>query len=208
MNPPKDSKESDVRFVKYIKGNHEDKDYRGLHIQLTKIIGEKVKKWPLLHGGLDEAITNVCHHAYPSTLQIREKDKNWYLTGAFNENTKELKIVFCDQGIGVPASLPTSKIWEKVLESIASVPAINRRKHATLLKAAMEVSRTSTDQTDRGKGLPDMKEFIRQRGAGYLALMSGYGLYKLTVGENGETHKTDTLNHPVEGTLIIWRVQL
>jgi len=108
----------------------------------------------------------------------------------------------------VPASLPTSKIWEKVLESIASVPAINRRKHATLLKAAMEVSRTSTDQTDRGKGLPDMKEFIRQRGAGYLALMSGYGLYKLTVGENGETHKTDTLNHPVEGTLIIWRVQL
>jgi hypothetical protein len=208
VNPPKDSKESDVRFVKYIKGNHEDKDYRGLHIQLTKIIGEKVKKWPLLHGGLDEAITNVCHHAYPSTLQIREKDKNWYLTGAFNENTKELKIVFCDQGIGVPASLPTSKIWEKVLESIASVPAINRRKHATLLKAAMEVSRTSTDQTDRGKGLPDMKEFIRQRGAGYLALMSGYGLYKLTVGENGETHKTDTLNHPVEGTLIIWRVQL
>ena len=102
VNPPKDSKESDVRFVKYIKGNHEDKDYRGLHIQLTKIIGEKVKKWPLLHGGLDEAITNVCHHAYPSTLQIREKDKNWYLTGAFNENTKELKIVFCDQGIGVP----------------------------------------------------------------------------------------------------------
>jgi hypothetical protein len=53
-----------------------------------------------------------------------------------------------------------------------------------------------------------MKEFIRQRGAGYLALMSGHGLYKLTVSEHGETHKTDTLSHPVEGTLIIWRVQL
>tara|TARA_R110001599_G_C12155006_1_gene651804 strand:+ start:41 stop:463 length:423 start_codon:yes stop_codon:yes gene_type:complete len=138
----------------------------------------------------------------------REKDRNWYLTGAFNDKTRELKIVFCDQGIGVPASLPTSKIWEKVLDSIAKVPSVNRRKHATLLKAAMEVSRTSTDKTDRGKGLPDMKEFIRQRGAGYLALMSGHGLYKLTVNKNGETHKTDTLNHPVEGTLIIWRVQL
>lgn len=206
--PPKDHTESTVHFVKYVKGNHEDKDYRGLRRQLIDIIGEKVKKWPLLHGGLDEAITNVCHHAYPSTLKMREKDRNWYLTGAFNDKTRELKIVFCDQGIGVPASLPTSKIWEKVLDSIAKVPSVNRRKHATLLKAAMEVSRTSTDKTDRGKGLPDMKEFIRQRGAGYLALMSGHGLYKLTVNKNGETHKTDTLNHPVEGTLIIWRVQL
>jgi len=72
----------------------------------------------------------------------------------------------------------------------------------------MEVSRTSTDQNDRGKGLPDMKEFIRERGAGYLALMSGHGLYKLTVNGSGEANKTDTLDYPVEGTLIIWRVQL
>ena len=208
VSAPSDQKESDVHFVKYIIGNHEDKDYRRLRRQLLQIIGEKVKKWPLLHGGLDEAITNVCHHAYPSTLKIREKDKNWYLTGAFNEKTRELKIVFCDQGIGVPASLPTSKIWEKVLESISSLPSVNRRKHATLLKAAMEVSRTSTDQNDRGKGLPDMKEFIRERGAGYLALMSGHGLYKLTVNGSGEANKTDILDYPVKGTLIIWRVQL
>jgi hypothetical protein len=208
VGPPKELNGSSVHFVKYIKGNHEDKDYRRLRRQLTEIIGKKITKWPLLHGGLDEAITNVCHHAYPSTHKMREKDRNWYLTGAFNDKTRELKIVFCDQGIGIPTSLPTSKIWEKVLESIASVPIVNRRKHATLLKAAMEVSRTSTDKTDRGKGLPDMKEFIRQRGAGYLALMSGHGLYKLTVSEHGETHKTDTLSHPVEGTLIIWRVQL
>jgi len=139
---------------------------------------------------------------------MRDKDRNWYLTGAFNDKTRELKIVFCDQGIGVPASLPSSKIWEKVLDSISTLPSVNRHKHATLLKAAMEVSRTSTDESDRGKGLPDMKEFIRQRGAGYLALMSGYGLYKLTVDQRRETHKTDTLAYPVEGTLIIWKVQL
>lgn len=53
-----------------------------------------------------------------------------------------------------------------------------------------------------------MKEFIRERGAGYLALMSGHGLYKLTVNGSGEANKTDTLDYPVEGTLIIWRVQL
>lgn len=208
VSPPRERKESSVHFVKYLKGNHNDKDYRALHQQLKEIIGERVEKWPVLHGGLDEAITNVCHHAYPSTLKMRKQDRNWYLTGAFNKKSRELKIVFCDQGIGVPASLPTSKIWEKVLHSVSSLPAFNRWKHATLLKAAMEVSRTSTDQTDRGKGLPDMKEFIRQRGAGYLALMSGYGLYKLTVDGQKETSRSDTLNLPVEGTMIIWKVQL
>jgi hypothetical protein len=208
VSPPKEKRESNVHFVQYLKGNHEDKDYRALHVQLKEIIGERIKKWPLLHGGLDEAITNVCHHAYPTTLNVRDKDRNWYLTGAFNEETRELKIVFCDQGIGVPASLPTSKIWEKVLQSVSSLPSANRRKHATLLKAAMEVSRTSTDKSDRGKGLPDMKEFIRQRGSGYLALLSGHGLYKLAVDGSQEKHKSDTLDLPIEGTMIIWKVQL
>lgn len=208
VDPSKVRKESNVYFVKYLKGNHEEKDYRRLKVQLTEVIGERIKKWAFLHGGLDEAITNVCHHAYPKNIRTLKKDQNWYLTGAFNKVTRELKIVFCDQGVGIPESLPTSKIWEKVLESISTLPNVNRRKHTTLLKAAMEVSRTSTDQNDRGKGLPDMKEFIRQREAGYLAIMSGHGLYKLTVTEGEEVSKSDTLKHPIEGTLIIWKVQL
>ncbi|MDT8879426.1 hypothetical protein RSO68_08090 [Halomonas saccharevitans] len=208
VGPPKEKKEPNVQFMKYLKGNHEDKDYRRLKVQLHEVIGERVQKWVFLHGGLDEAITNVCHHAYPKNTRTLKKDQNWYLTGAFDKVTRELKIVFCDQGVGIPKSLPSSKIWEKVLEWTSSLPNVNRSKHATLLKAAMEVSRTSTNQSDRGKGLPDMKEFIRKRGAGYLAIMSGHGMYKLMVSNGQETHKSDTLRLPVEGTLIIWRVQL
>ncbi len=206
--PPKKIKESDVEFVKYLKGNHEEKDYRRLKDQLHEVVGERVKKWAFLHSGLDEAITNVCHHAYPKGIRTLEKDQNWYLTGAFDKVTRELKIVFCDQGVGIPKSLPTSKIWEKVLEWTSSLPSINRSKHAVLLKAAMEVSRTSTKQSDRGKGLPDMKEFIRKRGEGYLAIMSGHGLYKFMVNNGQEANKSDSLKLPVEGTLIIWKVQL
>lgn len=208
ISPPDGASDSLVTFVKYVKGNHFEKDYRRLKDQIFKLIGETITKWTFLHSGLDEAITNVCHHAYPPSCGMRDKDKNWYLTGAFNAKTRELKVVFCDQGIGIPASLPASKIWERILTSLSSLPSAERRQHATLLKAAMEVSRTSTGESDRGKGLPDMKEFIRQRGSGYLALMSGFGLYKLTIDKGIETHKSDVLNTPVEGTLIIWKVTL
>ena len=205
---PETGGNSGVHFVRYVKGNHLKKDYRQLKEQLFEVIGSKINKWTFLHSGLDEAITNVCHHAYPDEFRERDKNKNWYLTGAYNERTRELKVVFCDQGIGIPTSLPASKIWEKVLTYLSVLPLAVRRQHSTLLKAAMNVSRTSTNEDDRGKGLPDMKEFIKQRGAGYLALLSGHGLYKMTVANQKEVHKSDTLSLPIEGTLIIWKVQL
>ncbi|MGC6744878.1 hypothetical protein ACP0HM_10080 [Escherichia coli] len=47
-----------------------------------------------------------------------------------------------------------------------------------MLKAAVEIKRSSTGEEDRGKGLQDLLEFIKQRGEGYLSIMSGKGLYK------------------------------
>lgn len=143
---------SDVRIVKYVKGNKENKDYQSLKKQLFEVVGEKIKKWTFLHSGLDEAITNVGHHAYPESSRVKLKDKNWYITGAFNKATKELKVVFFDQGIGIPRSLPTSKIWEQVLSFMSFLNYANKLKDATLLRAAMEVDRTRTGEVDRGKG--------------------------------------------------------
>lgn len=199
---------STVQLVKYIKGNSCNKEYKRLKEQLHSIIGSSVSKWNFLHGGLDEAITNVGHHAYPSNCGVKNRNQNWYLTGAYDKSTKELKVVFCDQGVGIPASLPASKLWEHVLSHLSLLPAAARQKHATLLKAAMEVDRTRTGESDRGKGLPDMKEFILQRGEGYLSLLSGFGLYKLTVENGVEYVKSETLRFPIYGTLIIWKAQL
>jgi hypothetical protein len=203
-NPPKNLQnsngKSNVHFVRYVKGNQLEKDHRNLKRRLSSIVGNTISKWTFLHSGLDEAVTNVCHHAYPDTFKVIDGDKNWYLTGAFDDKSRELKVVFCDQGIGIPNSLPSSKIWEKVLKSISKFPPAERKSHSTLIKAAMEVKRTRTDKTDRGKGLPDMKEFIKQRGEGYLAIMSGHGLYKLEIKNGKETHKTDTLKNPIMGT--------
>lgn len=72
----------------------------------------------------------------------------------------------------------------------------------------MELDRTSTKKSDRGKGLQDMLEFIRQRGDGYLSILSLRGLYKLSVSNGKEVVKSEHFDNPIYGTLIIWCVTL
>lgn len=196
-------------LVRYIKGRCGDsKKARILKDEITTLVGEKIDKWTFLRGGLDEAVTNVSHHAYPDNGKISEEDKNWYLTGSYNDNTKELKIVFYDQGIGIPNSLPASKIWERALDVLAKFPVGERKRDEVLLKAAVELDRTSTKKSDRGKGLQDMLEFIRQRGEGYLSILSLRGLYKFSVRNGKEAVKSKHFESPICGTLIIWSATL
>lgn len=203
------STSSRLNIVKYIKGKCGDsKKARILKEGITKIVGDEIDKWTFLRGGLDEAVTNVSHHAYPKNGNTLERDKNWYLTGSYNDDTKELKIVFYDQGIGIPRSLPASTIWEKALDVLAKFSTAERKRDEVLLKAAVELDRTSTKQSDRGKGLQDMLEFIRQRGDGYLSILSLKGLYKFSI-QNGKTVvKSVHFDKPMLGTLIIWSATL
>lgn len=199
-----------LRFVEYIKGKRGEKSKtRILKDSLHKIINnEVVDRWTFLDSGLGEAITNVTHHAYPEASRFNESDKNWYLTGSFNSTNNTLKIAFYDQGIGIPDSLPTSKIYEKVLEFARNVGNIEEKLHKTLLKAAVSVSRTRTDEVGRGEGLRDLLTFIQQRKNGYLSILSLKGLYKYTMSNGIESEKTESFDNPIHGTLIIWSVKL
>lgn len=213
--PPKDKPKSfetdssPLRLVKYIKGRTgESSRTRMLRTELEAIIGDDIEKWTFLRGGLDEAITNVSHHAYPRDSGFNDHDRFWYLCGSFNQDTNQLKIVFYDQGIGIPASLPASEVWERVLKFLSRLEAAARRKDETLLKAAVELDRTSTRESDRGKGLQDFLEFIKQRGEGYLSILSLRGLYKMTVSGGTPSVKTEHFETPILGTLIIWNATL
>ena len=193
------------RIVKYIKGRcGDDQKTRALKTNITDMIGDQINKWMFLHGGLSEAIVNVSHHAYPKAYGFTDAEKNWYLTASFNTSEKELKVVFYDQGIGIPKSLPTSDLWEKTLEYLSIFPFVDRKKDETLLRAAVELDRTSTNESDRGKGLQDLLEFIRQRKNGCLSILSLKGLFELEVINGAESVRTDHFNNPVRGTLIIW----
>lgn len=211
QNPPLEPllshEPADVKLVQYIKGKCGDsKKTRVLREKLTTIVGDEISKWTFLRCGLDEAITNVSHHAYPNDKKFAENDKNWYLTGSFNSQSKEIKIVFYDQGIGIPKSLPTSDVWEKALDFLSKIkiPIADRKKDEVLLRAAIQLDRTSTAETDRGKGLQDLLEFIRHRKNGYLSILSLKGLFKLTIDNGTETIKTEHFDNGVCGTLIIW----
>jgi len=195
------------KIIKYIKGRcGDDQKTKILKEKITNIVGNKIKKWTFLHSGLSEAIVNVSHHAYPDRNGYSEIDKNWYLTASYNLLNRELKVVFYDQGIGIPKSLPASEIWEKVWEFLSIFPIADRKKDEVLLKAAVELDRTSTEESDRGKGLQDLLEFIRQRGDGYLSILSLKGLFKLSIKNGVETIKSEHFNCQVYGTLIIWSV--
>jgi len=199
---------SKLHLVKYIKGKCGDKNKtRLLKSSISEVVGESISKWTFLHSGLSEAITNVSHHAYPKQYSGAD-EKFWYLTGSYNSEKLELKIAFYDQGIGIPRSLPSSKIYEKVLRFLSVVPAAERRHHKTLLRAAVAIDRTSTGDSDRGKGLPDLLEFIKQRRQGYLSILSLKGLYKYTVDEGNAIVKSESFHNEMPGTLIIWCVKL
>ena len=53
-----------------------------------------------------------------------------------------------------------------------------------------------------------MLEFIRQRGNGYLSILSSKGLYKLTINNGKEIVKSEHFEYPICGTLIIWSATL
>lgn len=203
------SLENDVKFVKYLKGKCGDIEKTvELKNEIIKVVGEKVSKWVILQGGLTEAITNVSHHAYPTDLGFKDKDKNWYLTGSYNEKNKILKVVFYDQGIGIPKSLPASQIWEKVVHFLSKITNNDRKSDEILLKAAVELDRTSTKENDRGKGLQDLLDFIKERGDGYLSIMSAKGLYKHEIINGTTSIKSENFSMPICGTLIIWSASL
>ncbi|MTT52991.1 hypothetical protein F1529_10910 [Alcanivorax sp. VBW004] len=198
-----------LSLVKYIKRNQLGvAQVRDFKEEVTSIVGEDINKWPILKCGLDEAINNVADHAYPDGEGFRDKDKNWYLTGGYNKKTAELKIVFYDQGVGIPASLPASKLGEKLLDWLSRRHLSHGYKDEHLLKAAVEMHRTRTGQEDRGRGLPDMLEFINERGNGYLSIMSGRGLYKYEIVNDDVKIKTQSFDNRVYGTLIIWKTKL
>lgn len=193
-----------IRSIKYFRGQKGNGEMaKQLRTEIEEIIEAKLDKSTFLYSGLSEAMTNAVEHAYPGELF---NDKFWYMTGAFDEKSRELKVVFFDQGIGIPASLPKSKLWERAKGFLASKGLTN--DHPSLIKAAVEMGRTKTDKDYRGKGLQDLLEFIRQRKNGYLSIISLKGLYKYEQ-KNGIEHiKIEKMNYSMPGTLIIWSVIL
>lgn len=154
-----------------------------------------------LLGGLSEAMTNAIHHAYDG-IRLDGLDFNsstdWWMFSQAKDGF--LSVLFCDLGIGIPASLPVKrkKLWDRLI-SLNSAPT-----DSECIQEAIIEGRTRTGMDGRGYGLGDIVSVVENIEGGVVDVFSNHGRY-LSI--NGTT-KTDDFVESIYGTLICWRVPL
>ena len=188
------------KFLKFQSGDQAiGEDANKLNILISALT--TLPKQSNLQIGLTEAMTNSINHAYPDEY-MEKKDfskKMWYMSASVNTTANILTVMFYDEGIGIPESLP--KTWPEAIKSALWI--INK---GDIIKAATQVSRTSTNEKTRGKGLKDIKNYIDAVGEenSYLEIYSLKGYYRYQTLKE----KTSENKNPIEGTLIQWKVPI
>jgi hypothetical protein len=196
-----------MEYVDFVSNTHEVKgtikDFR------EKLLGTSIAMTPQaknkLYRVLTEAMLNVSYHAYPlSAAKTNPQRGRWWLAGHVNRRSKELMIMFCDLGVGIPRTLPKLYKMEVIRNLLSILPGINPND-GQMIQAAMQLGRSSARQTNRGKGLNDLRSFVDNAGAGELHIFSGHGhyLYKPGQAEIVRNYATG-----IAGTLIKWTVPM
>ncbi len=157
-----------------------------------------------LYEGLFEAALNAVHHAYPAEIEPEFPycGERWWATACWDPLRDELRFMMYDQGVGIPRTLPLKDRYERLMKFAAeTVPGFFTGDHASLIRSAMTMPRSSTGKPERGKGLPQMKSVVDQAGGGRLRVFSGNAMTSYTFGRGFETS-----NHQrhIGGTLVEW----
>jgi hypothetical protein len=164
-----------------------------------------------LYAGIVEAMTNCAQHAYEhprndDPLADRGiRCRSWWMFS--QEKDGNLTVALCDLGIGIPASLAETKTWPReVIEKALRTARILPHRHAHLIRSAIELHKTRTRETHRGKGFGEILDVVRKGGSGYLQVMSDYGVYRYTVGAVPESLKD--YGASIKGSLVQWTIPL
>jgi anti-sigma regulatory factor (Ser/Thr protein kinase) len=193
-------------FLKYLTGNQVlGEKARELRIMLDKICGGTGQSAKLF-AALTEAMTNVLHHAYPkdATYDVEPLIGQWWMSASYVVQTKKLSVLFLDQGVGIPATLPRKYPWERIRAFFAQYGL--QENHSSLIKAAMELGRTATGEPFRGLGLiRNIRSFVEVHGTGRLRILSLRGEYIFHA--DGREELCDR-NCSLGGTLLDWEIDL
>jgi len=164
-----------------------------------------------LMGALKEGVFNAHEHAYPADrVDLTVRQPSWWITGAVDPLAGRLSIIVYDQGITIPASLPTSSRSAAVSRWIQqhlswTTFAWDQTDDGLAIAAAMEVSKSATGHAYRGKGLHEMEAVMDTCASGVLRILSRRGEYIAHAKAPAE-YLTHAL--PLYGTLIEWHVEL
>jgi hypothetical protein len=160
---------------------------------------------PLIDGlfrGLGEAMTNAKHHAY---IDVRKDDLNfdpanedwWMFSQARNDH---LSVVFCDLGVGIPATLPVKR--PLIFALLQKLGLAN--SDGACIEEAIKDSRTRTRTKGRGYGLGNIVNAVASMPGGIVIVMSNKGFYRMKDG----VANTHNFKDSILGTLIYWRIPL
>ncbi|AMS32660.1 hypothetical protein AEM42_10200 [Betaproteobacteria bacterium UKL13-2] len=158
-----------------------------------------------LYRAVTEAMLNVVQHAYPKETQFDLRvRKKWWLAGSVNLKEDRLQILFCDLGVGIPKTLPKLYAWEKIRSALSILPGVNPND-GQMIEAAMIIGRTKTRQSERGRGLNDLRRFVELVSSGELKVFSASGVYTF---QSGGNESIVNYGNSIGGTLIKWTVPL
>lgn len=200
FEPPPGQDDAAIRFLPFMRGRHtKGEDVSRLRENLEELSGRRVSAPEAIYGALCEAMTNVGQHAYKfaDATWPAPYARFWWATGAFRKDTKTLHFFVYDQGVGIPRTLPRSKLWEQ----IAALRF--ERSDASLIDAAIASRRTATDIRGRGRGLDEIVSYIDAEGRGRLRIVSGDGEVRYVPGRDRQKR---TLPARLIGTLIEWEI--
>ncbi|ARU06118.1 hypothetical protein CCO03_16860 [Comamonas serinivorans] len=172
----------------------------GEDLQMPKPIGKMVFR------ALSEAMQNVHHHAYQKKQITRLGLKGrWWLGAQLSKRKNFFELTFYDAGVGIPKTLHRKYPLEHIRSILSLLPGMEP-DDAQMIKAAVELGRSRTNQSHRGKGLLDIHRLITTVGVGALTIFSRYGQYRYEPLKGGEAIRNDGAF--IEGTLIKWELPL
>lgn len=155
--------------------------------------------------GLMEAIINSLHHAYRAERNDGCKafrERRWWMFT--HEADGRLQVIVCDLGIGISRSLPLK--WSKDLLKKLQAIFVGDHHDVASIQMALELGKTSTDEENRGKGLPQIWNALHEAEVGGVGIHSGHGHLSYTA-ETAREHK-GYYTSPLLGTLIAWYVEI
>lgn len=154
-----------------------------------------------LYDCMSEAVTNTKKHAYP--VRSNKSENRWWMFSQATDN--KLTVAICDLGIGIPDSLLIKKEMSDYIRDLRGLFRVEQM-HKRLLKVAVSSNRSRTGLPYRGKGLPQMLDFIKTGNTGGFRVQSGYGLYAYSAEEKKTLDRARKCK--IRGTLVQWTLPL
>ena len=199
--------------LKFVSGTNNDKKQTDT---LARNLSNAVEKFNVGDKGgmalctaLAEAALNSVQHAYskPKKMNCPICDIRWWAASSYTSNDqgdKTIRFMLYDQGVGIPATIQEEKRREIITEFITEkIPFLN--PNSQIIKKLLENPKSSTGETNRGKGLPQILSAAKSN-QGKFRLISGKG--HVTCSEIGEVMSNNDHDDHLGGTLIEWSFQI